>query len=48
MIDFEAGSLYIHTFTKLPIHMPNMKIIVWTRKAEVVRRARLPYLGGNI
>ena len=27
-IDFEVGSLYMHTFKKLPMHMPKIKTAI--------------------
>lgn len=34
-IDFEVGSLYIQTFKKLPMHIPNMKMILTVKKLNM-------------
>jgi hypothetical protein len=34
-IDFEVGSRYMQTFKKLPMHMPNMKMILTVKKLNM-------------
>ena len=34
-IDLEAGSLYIQTFKKLPMHIPKMKIRITIHKSNM-------------
>jgi hypothetical protein len=36
-IDFEAGSRYMQTFKKLPMHMPNMKMKLAVKKLNMFR-----------
>jgi hypothetical protein len=35
VIDFEVGSRYMQTFKKLPMHMPNMKMILTVKKLNM-------------
>ena len=38
-IDFEAGSLYMQTFKKLPMHMPKMKIMLTIHRSNMFYNA---------